>query len=139
MQIKLIGNYRPDRQESMIRFAQMLQAGLIRAGHQTEIWWPTVILGRFAKSTNAGIGKWLGYLDKWVFFPLVLKWRLLTIGRDKILFHVCDHSNSPYLKHLPLQRTGITCHDVIAIRGGLGYADAYCDASKMGKILQRWI
>lgn len=139
MRIILIGNYKPDKQESMIRFAKMLQAGFIKTGVKTEIWWPSVVLGGFAKSTNAGMGKWVGYVDKWIFFPVILRWKVLQSGKQNVNFHVCDHSNAPYLKHLPKENTGITCHDVIAIRGGLGYADAYCDASITGKILQRWI
>ena len=139
MQIVLIGNYKPDKQESMIRFALMLQSGFNNAGFKTEIWWPTVFLGAYAKSTTSGIGKWLGYIDKFILFPVVLKWRSMKLKATNSIFHICDHSNAPYLKHLPADTTGITCHDVIAIRGGLGYADAYCDASKMGKILQRWI
>lgn len=139
MRLILIGNYKPDKQESMIRFAQMLKTGFVGAGFKTQIWWPTVFFGAAAKSTTKGAGKWLGYLDKWAIFPLVLKWKLLNIKENNIRFHVCDHSNAPYLKHLPADKTGITCHDVIAIRGGLGYADAFCDASGMGKILQRWI
>src|SRR5690606_35412148 len=34
---------------------------------------------------------------------------------------------------------GITCHDVLAIRGSMGFADAYAPASSFGKILQTWI
>ncbi|WP_018614255.1 glycosyltransferase family 4 protein [Segetibacter koreensis] len=139
MHIILIGNYKPDKQESMIRYALMLESGFIKAGFKTRIWWPTVFLGGFVKSTTSGLGKWLGYIDKWVFFPLILNYRLLKLNQNNFRFHVCDHSNAPYLKHLPADTTGITCHDVIAIRGGLGHADAYCDSSKMGKILQRWI
>lgn len=139
MRLILIGNYKPDKQESMIRFAQMLKSGFIQAGVETDIWWPTVILGALAKSTTSGIGKWLGYVDKWVFFPIIIKCRLLRLNQIDTRFHTCDHSNAPYLKHLPSDKTSITCHDVIAIRGGLGYADAYCKPSPTGKILQSWI
>ena len=139
MRIILIGNYQPDDQESMRRFAHMLAQGFNRAGLATEIWLPTVFFGALTRQTNFGLGKWLGYLDKWVLFPLVLRWR--SRGRASVdqRFHICDHSNAPYLRHLPASQTGITCHDVLAIRGGLGYADAYVAASRLGRVLQAWI
>lgn len=141
MKIVLIGNYPPDRQESMVRFALMLHKGFLHAGFETEIWHPKVLFGSYAKNTTLGIGKWLGYLDKWILFPIILRWRLSTkkIKRSVIRYHVCDHSNAPYLSHLPSNLTGITCHDVIAIRGALGYADAHCAASGFGKVFQKWI
>ncbi|MGA0556489.1 glycosyltransferase family 4 protein [Larkinella sp. VNQ87] len=139
MKIILIGNYPLDRQESMERFAQMLYSGFSGAGVEVELWRPRVILGTWFNSSLSGLGKWVGYLDKWVLFPLLLRWRQLGLKRTDVRFHVCDHSNSPYLFHLPAETTIITCHDVLAIRGALGHADAYCPASGFGKILQKWI
>lgn len=141
MRIILIGNFLPDKQESMERFAQMLNAEFRKKGYGVELWRPKPVFSYWSKSTVMGFGKWLGYIDKWLLFPLVLKFRLLT-GKATIAntrFHICDHSNSPYLQHLPLNLTSITCHDVLAIRGGLGFSDAYVSASKMGRILQQWI
>jgi glycosyltransferase involved in cell wall biosynthesis len=140
MRVILIGNYLPDRQESMLRFAQMLESSFQQAGLTVETWLPNVVLGRLTTNTYAGFGKWLGYLDKWVLFPLVLRWRLRGRQADSnYRYHICDHSNAPYLQHLPMAYTGITCHDVLAIRGGLGYADAFVPASKLGRYLQTWI
>jgi len=139
MRIILIGNYLPDRQESMLRFAQMLESGFRQAGFEAETWLPKVVLGRLTTNTYAGLGKWLGYIDKWLLFPLVLRWRTRQLPAGSYRFHVCDHSNAPYLRHLPAAHTGITCHDVLAIRGGLGYADAHVAASRLGRRLQRWI
>jgi glycosyltransferase involved in cell wall biosynthesis len=141
MKLILIGNYPPDGQESMERFARMLHTGYQQAGFASEIWRPTVLFGSRHRAATSGLGKWLAYFDKWLVFPLVLRWRLLgkSLNTSEVRFHVCDHSNAPYLKHLPEERTGITCHDVLAIRGALGYADAYCPASGLGKVLQQWI
>ena len=71
--IILIGNYLPDKQESMIRFAHLLNIGFCNAGIKSEIWLPKVWLGAKGTSANSGIGKWLGYIDKYVFFPMLLK------------------------------------------------------------------
>jgi len=141
MEIILIGNYSPDKQESMQRFALMLQSGFVEAGYPTTIWKPTVIFGSIFQSTQSGIGKWIGYLDKWFIFQLVLISRLLLkkIRNEEALFHICDHSNAPYLRFLPLEKTSITCHDVLAIRGSMGYEDAYCTATPTGKLYQKWI
>ncbi|WP_246859468.1 glycosyltransferase family 1 protein [Spirosoma sp. KCTC 42546] len=125
----------------MSRFAEMLQTGFQNSGYESEIWRPTSFLSIKAKSTLSGIGKWLGYIDKWILFPLLLRWRILNQGLNNpnVFFHICDHSNSPYLRHLPSGQTSITCHDVLAIRGALGHADAYCPPSSTGKFLQNWI
>lgn len=141
MRIIFIGNYIPDRQESMLRFTQFLCRGFKDSGYTCEIWYPTIFAGRLFKTTSSGVAKWFGYIDKWILFPIILFWRL----RDKKLhnsetrFHICDHSNAPYLKYFPRERTAITCHDVLAIRGALGFKDAYCPATITGKILQKWI
>lgn len=139
MEVVLLGNYLPDKQESMERFAQMLQTGFESKGIQTRIWRPITVFARFANKSNHGYGKWLGYLDKWILFPLLLRWRMLMEPNKTIRYHICDHSNAPYLKSLPKGRTSITCHDVLAIRGALGHADAYCPASSTGIVLQKWI
>lgn len=141
MHIILIGNYAPDKQQSMERFAHMLADGFSKEGHHATIWKPVVLFGKPFKSTTAGLGKWMGYIDKWILFPFILHWRLLhkKYQSKNIHFHVCDHSNSYYLKQLPVERTVITCHDVLAIRGAFGYADACVGASRTGKIFQNWI
>ncbi|MEO8471859.1 MAG: glycosyltransferase family 1 protein [Chryseolinea sp.] len=140
MKAILIGNYWPDKQESMERFAQLLSVAFSDRGITTEIWRPRIIFGRLTKSTT-GVGKWIGYIDKWILFPLILLYRLQKkeYRATSVHFHVCDHSNAPYLKSLPLTRTSITCHDVLAIRGAFGHTDAYCPASPAGVILQKWI
>ena len=138
----LLANYLPDRQESMARYALNLRDSLHREQVEAEIWYPTVFFGAFSKDTHAGVGKWLTYLDKYLLFPAQLWLRMKLnsdYARDLTFFHICDHSNSPYLRLLPANRTGITCHDVLAIRGAAGFKDTHCEASATGKILQRWI
>jgi len=137
MHIVLIGNYRPDQQESMERFTLLLEQEFKCLGHHVEVWRPKAFFGAKAKCTTQGTGKWLGYIDKWLLFPLIL--RAQSLWAKDVHYHICDHSNSPYLAHLPQERASITCHDVLAIRGALGYADAHCPASRFGKILQFWI
>ena len=138
----LLANYLPDRQESMQRYALNLRDSLHAEQVEAEIWRPTVFFGAFVKNTNAGMGKWLAYLDKYMLFPALLWLRVRVNSKymeKGLFFHICDHSNSPYLGFLPSGRAGITCHDVLAIRGSLGFEDAYTPATSAGKLLQRWI
>lgn len=139
--IILIGNYPLDKQESMLRFASMLMHGFEKKDIDVVCWKPVVVFGFLFKQTNQGLGKWMGYLDKWLLFPLILRIRVLLINKEKhtVRFHICDHSNAPYAASLPQELTSITCHDVLAIQGALGYPNTYCEASAMGKKLQKWI
>jgi len=137
----LIGNYPPDEQESMIRFADLLARGLRSRNYSVEIVQPRPFFRHAAQRRNS-LAKWLAYVDKWILFPRrlrrIVRERQYRFGHD-LRFHICDHSNAPYLEHLPADRTAITCHDVLAIRGALGFADSHCPASRTGVYLQRWI
>lgn len=124
----------------MIRFAEMLAQGLRKHGFEVDIISPKPFV--LTKKFGGGLAKWLAYVDKWILFPFVLRRAVRGAQRnlgDKVFYHICDHSNSPYLPHLPADRVAITCHDVLAIRGAFGYPDSYCPASRTGIILQRWI
>jgi len=132
--VLLIGNYLPDQQQSMQRFSAMMLQGLAAAGVAAELIRPEPVLGNF-ESLGQFIAKWLGYIDKYILFPrrLKKKWSMQTV-----LVHVCDHSNSVYVrrcKHAPVL---VTCHDLLAVRGALG-EQTECSASLTGRILQRWI
>ncbi|MBZ0186256.1 MAG: glycosyltransferase, partial [Candidatus Obscuribacterales bacterium] len=62
--------------------------------------------------------------------------------REKVksaeIVHVCDHSNAVYVDQLKCIPHVVTCHDLLAVRSGLG-EQTYCPLSPMGKLLQRWI
>lgn len=138
MKFILIGNYKLDAQESMERFTLSLHHNLRKLGHNVEVIRPFVIFGNSNKPGNIGLNKWLGYLDKFLIFTLYLF--LLRLRKsNNTIFHICDHSNATYLSILPKNRTGITCHDVLAIEGALGLGDAHCKASLTGRILQKTI
>ena len=139
LHIVLIGNYRKDHQRSMILFLQMLKDGYTANGHNVDVWLPTTFFGVLSGNTLSGIGKWLAYLDKYILFPLVLKWRCIKPQYAQSRFHICDHSNAVYVPYLPYNRTLVTCHDVLAIKGAFGDKSVFCDASRAGKVLQNWI
>lgn len=82
MKLLLVGNYAPDQQESMQRFAQMMLKGLRDYGIQAELLCPEPFFGRLIKS-GTGLGKWLGYIDKFLIFPILLRRKLSQIRNPK--------------------------------------------------------
>ncbi|OKH22664.1 glycosyltransferase family 4 protein [Chroogloeocystis siderophila] len=133
MKILLLGNYLPDRQESMLRFAQILQTGLTQRGHEVRLVQPQPIFGKL-KLSSFGLVKWLGYIDKFLLFPQQLCQAIAWAD----VVHICDHSNAMYAKYLENVPHLVTCHDLLAVRGALG-DDTDCPASMTGKVLQNWI
>ena len=132
--VLLIGNYPADQQQSMQRFAAMLLRGLSAAGVPAELILPQPFLGRI-QFAGGFVAKWLGYLDKFLFFPRQLK-RKIPAGFD--LVHICDHSNAMYSACAGDIPVVVTCHDLLAVRGALGETTD-CPASLTGRYLQRWI
>jgi glycosyltransferase involved in cell wall biosynthesis len=132
--VLLIGNYAPDRQQSMHRFAVMMLEGLAAAGIRAELIQPEPFFGRF-RYAGGFVGKWLAYIDKFVLFPLQLRRRL---DSAPALVHICDHSNAMYARHIRDVPVVATCHDLLAVRGALG-EPTDCPATVTGKWLQRWI
>lgn len=139
-EIVLIGNYKPDKQFSMLIFEELMAYGYKKAKLQVNVIRPREIVRKLAFNKPSLI-KWLAYIDKFLFFPieLVLVRSLNFVLLKKVNYHICDHSNALYLKFLPKNKTIITCHDVLAIRAGLGFAGTYCTATKSGEVLQKII
>ena len=140
--IIVVGNFAPDRQESMLRFAQMLTDAFDRKGCAYSVQTPTARLSRaFGAYRHSGLPKWLGYVDKYLFFPRTLRKSISAQARKSpVLVHVCDHSNAMYAKTAASAGVPhvVTCHDLLAVRGALG-EDTDCPASPSGVKLQKWI
>jgi glycosyltransferase involved in cell wall biosynthesis len=136
--VVLIGNYPLDRQESMLRFRNLIQSRLESRGFPTKSIFPRAYFGRILP--RGVLAKWLGYIDKYILFPPGLAMRLSRIKRKfsgrRIVVHICDHSNAVYAslaRHwFPVL---VTCHDLLAVRGARG-EDTDCPASGFGKFLQ---
>ncbi|MBC8117292.1 MAG: glycosyltransferase [Candidatus Saccharimonas sp.] len=140
LRVLLVGNYREDGQESMQRFSALLASHLPEQGVSIELIRPPAILGRL----GAGMGslrKWMGYVDKFVLFPLTLRKRISALvahPSKSVVVHICDHSNSIYTRWIREAPCIVTCHDLLAVRGALG-EDTDCPASAFGRILQAQI
>ncbi|WP_338840225.1 glycosyltransferase family 1 protein [Flavobacterium ginsenosidimutans] len=139
-QIILIGNYKPDKQFSMQIFESLMSEGYSKSKINVSAIRPREIFRKLSFN-KPSLEKWLAYIDKFFVFPIeLLSFRSLNfILRRPVNYHICDHSNAFYLYFLPKNKTIITCHDVLAIRAGLGFADTYCYATKSGQVLQRII
>ncbi|HEY1483519.1 MAG TPA: glycosyltransferase family 1 protein [Candidatus Acidoferrum sp.] len=133
MKVLLVSNYKNDGQESMQKFASFMASGLAESGHEVRVVRPAGLVGRLHAS-GEGVGKWLGYVDKFGVFPAVLK---LAIGWSDVV-HICDHSNSVYTKHLQGKPHVVSCHDLIAVRSAMGEV-AQNQTRWTGRQLQRMI
>lgn len=138
MPVVLIGNYAPDRQQSMLRFGAMLERGLVGTVDSVRLLQPEPWATKSLRTYRyGGVAKWLGYWDKFVRFPRHL--RRLAAGTDeRTVFHVLDHSNAPWLPALPPARTLVTCHDLLAIRAAGGEFPHHRPGWS-GRCQQRWI
>jgi glycosyltransferase involved in cell wall biosynthesis len=133
MKILLIGNYPNSRQQSMERFAELIRAGVADAGHEVRFMRPPVWVGRGWQG-ETGLGKWIGYVDRFVLYPPYL--RRLVHWAD--LIHICDQANAVYLPSLLGKPHLITCHDMLAIRAALSEIPE-SPTGLTGRIYQRWI
>jgi glycosyltransferase involved in cell wall biosynthesis len=126
----------------MKRFADVLSIGLSKWNVERQLLKPEALLGRSMESTAYGWRKWIGYLDKFILFPAILrrKTRELSVARQRgrCLVHICDHSNAVYANHTTGVPVVVTCHDLLAVRGAMGER-TNCPASRTGVVLQRWI
>jgi glycosyltransferase involved in cell wall biosynthesis len=130
MRILLVGNYLPDRQESMIRYAELLRIALADSGHEVQFVVPRTALNK-AHQEPVGMWKWLGYADKyWLGVGDIAR-----AARAADIVHICDHSNAVYVPRVPRVPHVVSCHDLLAVRGALG-EDTDCPASPTGRQLQ---
>ena len=141
--VLLVGNYIHDRQQSMQRFVRVLASEIRARGIGVIELTPMPIFGQL-KPSASGIGKWLGYIDKFVLFPRLLRRRTHdAIKRSRnagsrFVAHICDHSSAFYTHSLTGIPHLLTCHDMLAIRSGLGKISQNPTRCS-GRILQRAI
>jgi glycosyltransferase involved in cell wall biosynthesis len=136
--IVLIGNFPPDRQESMLRFEHALASGYAAHSLPVEVWRPEPFFVKWVREYRyGGFPKYLGYIDKFVLFPRAIR-RRLNHQPDSAVYHILDHSNAVYTQHLRKVPLVSTCHDLLQIRSGLGEIPQN-PLSRSGQKYQRWI
>lgn len=133
MKVLLVGAYLGDCQESMLRFARIMQHALSEAEHDVRLIHPPAVAGRLRPSPY-GLGKWLGYVDKFAIFPPTLR---RAAGWADVV-HICDHAFSHYVKYIRHRPHVVTCHDMIGVRTAFG-ATVVPSGRWSGRQLQRLI
>jgi glycosyltransferase involved in cell wall biosynthesis len=133
MKVLLVGNYAPDRQDSMQIYASMLESGLRARGHEVRLLRPPAVLGARVGGSSP-LFKWLGYADKFVLFRRELRRAAATAD----IVHLCDHSNAMYVPVLARRPHVVTCHDLLAIRSAMGHFPEN-RVGLTGRIFQRLI
>lgn len=131
MKILLIGNSVHDEQRSMLAFARVMHDELAVRGHEVRLVHPPMVVGKLAPHSR--LNKWLRYVDKFLLYPP----RLRREAAWADIVHVCDHSNSMYIRPVRRKPNLITCHDVIAIQAGEGMIDGW-QMSATGRLFQ-WL
>jgi glycosyltransferase involved in cell wall biosynthesis len=131
--ILLVRNYPHDGCVSMRVFADALYRELRARNIEFQQIAPEPIFGRIRPGAE-GIGKWLGYIDRYLIFPTKLR----RIAANADVVHICDHGNAMYARTVRGTPVLVTCHDLLAVRSALGDAND-CQPSFSGRFLQRWI
>ena len=120
--VVVVGNYLPDGQKSMQRFADIICNSLRQRGVSMESLRPAPVLSRLVPRTS-GLRKWIDYVDKFLIFPQRLSSYISHLShamRRRAVVHICDHSNSFYVDSVEGVRNLVTCHDMIAVRQAQG-------------------
>lgn len=133
MKVLLVGNYVFDGSTSMQIWANALLRELQHLGIEVELISPKPVFGRIKGSTT-GLGKWFGYLDRFLVFPRDLRSRAARAD----VVHLCDHGSAMYASMVNGKPVVVTCNDMLAVRGALGEVPD-CPASFFGRRLQAWI
>lgn len=105
------------RHQSMIRFVELLQKGMIERGHQVEVWLPKARF--FAFPAPSPLKKWLGYIDQFGIFPFEVRRRLKSCGSDT-LFVFTDQALGPWVSLVGNRPHVIHCHDFLAQQSAIG-------------------
>ncbi len=133
MKVLLVGNYEFDGSTSMKIWADSLHRELLQRGVDVQLISPRPVFGRLRRSAG-GLGKWLGYIDRFVIFPRNLR----TAAAKANVVHLCDHGSAVYAPMVKNAPVVVTCNDMVAVRGAMGEVSD-CPASFFGRLLQKWI
>ncbi|WP_019449817.1 glycosyltransferase [Cupriavidus sp. BIS7] len=117
MRIVVLGHPQYFGSHSMNRFAAMVAQGMADRGHEVFLWSPEPMLQRLA--IGRASRKWLGYLDQYLLFPLLVRWRLRG-DRAGTLVVLADHALAMWLHFLRGYPHAIHSHDFTPLRALAG-------------------
>ena len=103
--------------QSMPRFARMITQGMHARGHSADEWTATPFF--YKLPAPARFKKWLGYIDRFIVFPLQVRWRLRQLPAET-LFVFSDQALGPWVPLVAKRPHVIHVHDFMALRSSLG-------------------
>lgn len=101
---------------SISKYANMLALGMRKRNHRVEIWTAKAFFNKIPNS--AFFKKWLGYIDRFIIFPLIVKRRLMQCS-EETLFVFTDQALGPWIPLVANRPHVIHCHDFLALRVAL--------------------
>lgn len=101
---------------SISKYANMLALGMRKRNHNVEIWTAKAFFNKIPNSPF--LKKWLGYIDRFVIFPLIVKRRLMN-RTEETLFVFTDQALGPWIPLVVNRPHVIHCHDFLALRVAL--------------------
>ena len=104
-----------------------------QAGIDVQLIAPKPFFGKVRPSA-CGLGKWLGYIDRYAIFPRQLR---AEAARADVV-HLCDHGSAVYVPMLKGKPVVVTCHDMIGVRRARGELPEL-RSSPFARFLQRGI
>jgi glycosyltransferase involved in cell wall biosynthesis len=132
MKVLLVGNYRPDRQYSMLGFEQALAELLPAQGVEVATIHPRAVAGTFGNRPDPS--KWAGYVDKFGLFRRDLR----RAAKKADLVHVLDQGNGVWVPWIANRPHLVTVHDLLALRASRGEIPGWA-VGRSGQKLQGWI
>lgn len=103
--------------QSMPRYARMILDGMKERGHDVIVWSPKALFYNLPGFNS--LKKWLGYVDQYIVFPLVVKFKLLTASKEN-LYVFADQALGPWVPLVRNKKHVVHCHDFLALKSALG-------------------
>ena len=103
----------------MPRFASLIGEGMRARGHDVHYWTSPHWFGRMAVKCPLSARKWLGYIDQFLIFPLLLWFRVAAQPPDTT-FVVADQALGMWVPIISHRLHVVHCHDFLAQRSAMG-------------------
>ena len=123
--------------QSMPRFAGLIANGMRERGYNVNLWTSPVWIGLLGKRLPF-LQKWLGYIDQFLIFPFIVRWRLRKCSPDT-LFVFSDQALGPWVPLIAKYPHIIHCHDFLALRSAQGEFPTDHRLSFSGRLYQHFI
>ena len=136
MHILLLRHYPLSEGPSMRAFAEQIAAGLRNRGHTVQECTAPVRLARLAGRYQP-VAKWLGYLDQFVLFPLLLRWRARSLPAG-IICVFADQALGPWIPLLKQRPHLVHVHDLLALEAAQ-HRQPFLQLGWTGRLYQHWI